>query len=170
MNRTKTFIIAVLIPLFILVGLTVKPAVTVLYGQEILLETRAVDPTDFFRGDYIVVNPKISEIPKTEFPASIELLNGTEVYVLLKQEGPFHLVESISAAKPQKGLYLKGKIEYSFFDSDNVLIDYGLDKFFIKQGSGGKLEEASFQGKLVANVKVWNGYGLLTDVNLSTSL
>ena len=50
MKREKTFLLAVLIPLIILLAMTVKPQATVLFGQEIVLETKAFDPTDLFRG------------------------------------------------------------------------------------------------------------------------
>ena len=55
MTKKKTFLLAVLIPLLILLVMTIKPQATVLFGQEILLETKAYDPTDLFRGDYVAV-------------------------------------------------------------------------------------------------------------------
>lgn len=167
MNRRRTFIIAVVIPLLILVGLTVKPAKTLLFGQEILLETNAVDPTDLFRGDYIIVNPKIAEIPKSLFPSDMEITDGKDVCVLLKQKGPYHVIESISMSVPQEGLYLKGTILYHDPFSSLVRINYSLDRFFIKEGSGTELEEASLQGKLIANVKILDGYGLLTSISVA---
>ncbi|KUO61946.1 MAG: hypothetical protein APF84_04750 [Gracilibacter sp. BRH_c7a] len=167
MTRNKKFLIAVLIPLLILIGLTIIPVKTMLYGQEILLETRAVDPTDLFRGDYIIVSPKISQIPKTKFP-SMELDNNKKIYVLLKQEGPYHVVDSIATTQPQEGLYLEGRIPFYYFDSELVQVDYSLDKYFIPQGSGKQLEDASFRGNLIAKVKVLDGYGLLTDIEIGT--
>lgn len=167
MNKTRTFIIAVVIPLLILSGLTIKPAKTMLLGQEILLQTNAVDPTDLFRGDYIIVNPKIAEVSRSSFPSTMEISGGKNIYVLLKPEGPYHVIDKISITVPQEGLYLKGMIPYYFPESDMVQIDYSLDRYFIKQGSGKELEEASLQGKLIANVKILDGYGILTAVSVA---
>jgi len=44
----------------------------------------------------------------------------------------------------------------------NTGVDYSLDKYFIKQGSGGTLQQDSYRGNLVGTVKVLGGYGVVT--------
>jgi uncharacterized membrane-anchored protein len=38
------------------------------HGKTILLETRRVDPRDLLRGDYLILNYKISDVPGNLFP------------------------------------------------------------------------------------------------------
>lgn len=56
------------IPMLILLAMTIKPQATVLFGKEVVLETKAYDPTDLFRGDYVAINFAISDVPKSKVP------------------------------------------------------------------------------------------------------
>lgn len=176
-NRKKTFILAVAIPLLILISLTIKPVLTVLYGKEILLETRAVDPNDLFRGDYVALAFRISDLPRAMLPESVKQYTNNKtkdftLYAKLKQEGQYYVVDSLSEDKPNSGLYLKGKLRYYNYYGDDKMpptfyIDYSLDRYFVKQGLGKELQTYSSRGELVGTVKVFNGYGILTDVKPS---
>jgi len=170
MNRNKTFIIAVIIPVLILLSLLTKPALTMFLGEEIMLETVAYDPTDLFRGDYVAINLKISEIKSDLLSVSPEQLKNNTIYVQLKKQGKYHSVFQVSTEKPLEGIYLKGKIPPYELNDPNISVfhvDYGLDKFFLKQGTGLKLQEASYKGTLSATVKIYKGYALLTEIGPS---
>ncbi|AFM40220.1 putative membrane-anchored protein [Desulfosporosinus acidiphilus SJ4] len=162
MTKKKSFLLAAAIPLLILVAMTIKPEATVLFGREIFLETRAVDPTDLFRGDYVSVNLAIAEIPKSMAPEPIEKLRKRTLYVSLKQDGKFYVVDQVSVTKPQQGVYLKGRIRNSYSPLSTFQVDYSLDRYFVKQGSGQDLEHRSHIGGLVGTVKVLGGYGVIT--------
>ena len=175
MKKRNTFILAVAIPLLILLAMTVKPLVTILYGQEILLQTRAVDPYDLFRGEYISLAYKISDVPKEMLPDSVKSYSNKPIknftlYVSLKPEGRAYVIDRISEKKPNDGIYLKGNVGY--YDYNNmvgtVFIDYTLDKYFVKQGSGMILQELSRRGELIGKAKVLNGYAILTDIQDGT--
>ena len=164
MTKRKTFILALAIPLFILLAMTIKPQATVFFGQEILLETKAYDPTDLFRGDYVAINFAISDVPKSKVPLSLDDVNNKNLYVSLKQEGMYYVVDQVSETKPKQGVYLKGKFQDSFNETNAFRVDYSLDKYFVEQGSGRDLEQESFKGGLVGMVKVLGGYGVLTGI------
>jgi len=160
-NKKRNFIIAVAIPVLILLGMMIKPAATVVYGQEILLETKAVDPTDLFRGDYVYLNFKIADVPKSKVSVPVD---QEDVYVSLKPEGKYYVVDSVSLDEPEQGIYLKGRVYGLDPGSEVYYVDYSLDKYFVEQGTGKDLETGSQRGKLVGTVKVLNGYGVLTEV------
>ena len=52
-------------------------------GQIILLETARVDPRDLLRGDYLILNYRISDVPTNLFspPVTKDLPAGTTVFV-----------------------------------------------------------------------------------------
>lgn len=167
MIKKKTFLLAVAVPLLILLAMTIKPQATILFGQEIVLETMAYDPTDQFRGDYVAINFAISEVPKSMVPLSLDKVNNKNLYVSLKQEGKYYVVDQVIETKPKQGVYLKGKFQqiYNEFNTeDQFRVDYSLDKYFVEQGSGKDLEQESFKGDLVGTVKVLGGYGVLTGI------
>ena len=155
------------IPLLILLAMTIKPQATVLLGQEIVLETKAYDPTDLFRGDYAAMNFAISDIPKSKVDIPIDRVSNKTLYVSLKQEGKYYVVDQVSETKPKQGVYLKGKFQEIYNGPNGVgafRVDYSLDKYFVEQGSGKALEQESFKGDLVGTVKVLSGYGVLTGI------
>ncbi|MFZ3101173.1 MAG: GDYXXLXY domain-containing protein [Desulfitobacteriaceae bacterium] len=164
MKKRSAFLIAVAIPLLILLAMTVKPEVTVLLGQEVVLETKAVDPTDLFRGDYVSVSMKISDIPMAKLPTPIDKMIKKNLYVTLKQEGKYYVVDNVSVNKPKRGIYLKGKFQHYSIGAESVQLDYSLGKYFVKQGSGVDLQQQSAKGALEGKVKVLGGYGVLTDI------
>lgn len=163
-SKRKTFIVALVIPLFILVAMTIKPQATVFFGQEILLETKAIDPTDLFRGDYVAVNFAISDVPKTKVTLPIGQVNNKYLYVSLKQEGKYYVVDQVSEKRPKQGVYLRGKFWETYNESGTFRVDYSLDKYFLEQGSGKDLQQESQSGGLVGTVKVLGGYGILTGI------
>lgn len=165
MTKKKTFLLAVAIPLLILLAMTIKPQATVLFGQEIVLETQAYDPTDLFRGDYVAINFAISDVPKSKVTLPIDKVSNKNLYVSLKQEGKYYVVDQVSEAKPKQGVYLKGTFQELYNGANGAsdfIVDYNLDKYFVKQGSGKDLEQQSFKGELLGTVKVLGGYGVLT--------
>lgn len=167
MNKKKTFLLAVAIPLLILLAMIIKPQVTLLFGQEIVLETKAYDPTDLFRGDYVAINFAISDIPKSMVPLSIDKVYNKNLYVSLKQEGKYYVVDQVSETKPKQGVYIKGKFQEGFNRSnepEQFRVDYSLDRYFLEQGSGKDLEHESIKGGLDGTVKVLSGYGVLTGI------
>ena len=167
MITKKTFLLAVAVPLLILLAMTIKPQATLLFGQEIVLETKAYDPTDLFRGDYVAINFAISDIPKSKVDLPSDKIYNKNLFVSLKQEGKYYVVDQVSETKPKQGVYLKGKFQeiYNEFNGTaNFRVDYSMDKYFVEQGSGKDLEQESFKGGLVGTVKVLGGYGVLTGI------
>ena len=168
MTKKKMFLLAVAIPLFILLAMTIKPQATLLFGQEILLETKAYDPTDLFRGDYVAMNFAISDVPKSRVNLPLDKVYNKNLYVSLKQEGKYYVVDQVSETKPKQGVYLKGKFREEFNEFGQVAnyrVDYSLDKYFVEQGSGKELEQESLQGGLIGTVKVLDGYGVLMGIS-----
>ncbi|SDH23283.1 GDYXXLXY domain-containing protein [Desulfosporosinus hippei] len=164
MTKRKTFLLAVAIPLFILLAMTIKPQATVLFGQEIVLETKAYDPTDLFRGDYVAINFAISDVPTSKVSLPVDKVYNKTLYVNLKQEGRYYVVDQVSESKPKQGVYLKGKFQGSFNEMNSYRVNYSLDRYFLEQGSGKELELESFKGGLEGRVKVLGGYGVLTGI------
>jgi len=180
LNR-KSFTIAVVIPVIILLGMAVQPVLTLFFGQEILLETRPFDPRDIFRGDYVNLSYKIEEVALEKFPQELIELTGNDVnrlpkkmqkiYGVLKEESGHMAIDYISFEKPKDRIYIKGRLpSYNVFlygdkslDSP-VFLNFGLDRYYVPENTGTALEKAARQGKIAARVKVFNGYALLVGI------
>jgi len=113
-------------------------------GQIILLETRPVDPRDLLRGDYVILNYKISNIPTNRFsPLPTNALPyGQTVWVALAPRGEFQEIvcASTECFDPGAGeILLKAKANgwgAGWNASPEVRVVYGLERYYIREDTG----------------------------------
>lgn len=96
----------------------------------IRLKGAPVDPRDILRGDYMTLNYEISrhELPKDRPKGQ------SEVYVVLKPQGGFYVIDSVLAQKPADNdprRWVVGEV-----DDDSNRITYGIERFFVPEGKG----------------------------------
>ncbi len=176
-SRLRGFLICAAIPALILISMTVVPLLTLAMGQEIRIKTLPVDPRDVFRGDYVVLNYAINELPMDRVP---EVFRDEEqwqkqrqvpLYVVLKAAGEYYEADYATFQRPASGIYLKGhfewvtwgpvNVEFKGSEATGIRVTYNLDQYFVPENTGRSLEELSRQGELDAVIKVWNGYAML---------
>ncbi len=195
-DKKMKFVYSFLLPIAILLSMTVIPISAKLVGDEVIVETVPYDPRDVFRGDYVALSYKINEVEIEKLPDEIKNERDTEelekyrnrtVYVVLKKEGAFHVVDRVSLERPKSGVYLKSKIrnvyalEYRIeqtteekdegrFAYDTIFLRYNIDRYFVPENTGKDLENMSREGTLAARVKVYRGYALLEEIFPSEEL
>lgn len=135
------------------------------HGTEILLETRPVDPRDLLRGDYVILNYKISEVNWQNFspPLTRHLPAGKTVYVTLESRGEFYEVTEASLSKPpinNRQVILHGRCQnHTWGSSLSERLEYGLERYFVAEGTGNPT------GKVTVQVAVPNsGNGVIKQV------
>jgi len=146
-----------------LIGLMVVDRVMILRtGVEVTLQTRPLDPRDFLRGDYVVLGYDISSVPvPTPKDETLEHLGrrGAPIFVKLAP-GRDGLYEAISAhaapvnvASPE--VLIRGRIRSIAGSIDGLncgraclWVDYGIERYFVPEGEGRKLENGRDQRKL----------------------
>ena len=127
-------------------------------GREILLETQPVDPRDLLRGDFVRLNYTISDIPREKFLPAVtnELPADKTVYVALALSGTNQFWNvtraSLNKISPEGGeVILRGKSEWSWRSGSGfVRVEYGLEKYFVAEGTGNP------RGKLTVQAVVSN--------------
>lgn len=128
-------------------------------GVMILLETRPVDPRDLLRGDFVILNYEISNVPIDRFqPAITNVEGGGDVFVALEKKGEFHVVRRASTthlSPADDEVVLMGKSRDGWgapFQSRSqpaaVTVDYGLERYYVGEGTGNP------RGKLTVAVAV----------------
>jgi uncharacterized membrane-anchored protein len=111
-------------------------------GKVILLETERVDPRDLLRGDYLILNYKISNLPTNLFspPVNQNLPVGTKVYVALEPHGDFFAVARASTkpfAPSANQVRLQASSAWSGRNVTNsVHVEYGLERYYVSEGTG----------------------------------
>ncbi|PDT14613.1 hypothetical protein CO670_22045 [Rhizobium sp. J15] len=130
-------------------------------GAEVLLKTAPVDPRDFLRGDYVVLNYDISSVPVQTIAGGIPAEPGERtLWVRLKkqQDGFWTIVESSFQALPPQPetVILRSQPFYSSGPSavENIRVEYGIERYYVPEGEGKPIEEARNDGNVAISVRV----------------
>lgn len=127
-------------------------------GTKVWLQTRPVDPRDFFRGDYVILGYDISNacdlpekqevdeygnvytIPQyrddSDMTGREKYMGGKRVYVPLIQSGDVMVASGCLTQKPDSWMFIAWVHQRWW----GVL--YGLEKYFVQEWTGKPLEEA----------------------------
>jgi uncharacterized membrane-anchored protein len=136
------------------------------HGKAILLETQPVDPRDLLRGDYLILNYKISDVPVNLFspPVKTELPYGTKIFVALAPgTNQFYIVARASTnefAAAADEVLVRGEIANRWWNATNsVHVEYGIERYYVAEGTGNPpvLRNSTAEGgrgKLTARVVV----------------
>lgn len=146
--------ILVLLQILFLCGIALSYYAVGWFGTEIKLKTVPVDPRDYLYGDYVTLSYDISRI-KPELWHEKESLpnNGDAVYVLLKPVNGLYEPAGAYAAKPSTKpgeVVLKGVVQYSW--NEAITVKYGLEKYYVPEGTGEELEKQA--SDMIVRVKV----------------
>jgi len=109
-------------------------------GQEVRLHVQPVDPTDFFRGEYVALSYDISRIDTKGEPP------GTTVYVPLRKTGGRWTGAFASSQRPPENVtFIRGHATESG-------IEFGIETYFVEEGQARKYEQAVGRGDLFVDV------------------
>ncbi len=192
-NIRKYWLVPLVLILVLLV-LLIQPLMTLTLGETYILKVEPVDPTDAFRGDYIVIAYQTESFDQALVPAS--LLEDSSywyrpvVYVTFQPSasGLTSEVAAISLVEPRGDIpYVEANLYKEWiYDSDQVggsrggeirkptdenghmvyRLDFPMERFYVKENTGRVFEDAAREGQLLATIKVWRGYSLITDVTI----
>jgi len=164
--KLKFFILVLALQGAWLLGIVAVQEHALATGKVIMLETRPVDPNDPLRGDYLVLNYKISDVPVNLFspPVKQDASMGDVVYVALEPRGEFYEVAKASTNRFDPSadqILLKGKSSWRRWKSSTnaIHIEYGIENFYVAEDTGHP------HGKLTAQVVVpSSGHASLKEV------
>jgi len=163
--RVLLFAAAGLIQVALIVVMVVDRVRVLRDGSEVKLQTRPVDPRDFLRGDYVVLNYDISSVSAAELKDQPTSSKHASVYVRLapNAEG-FHSAVSVHeepVAVVAPDVLIRGRVAYGAncgteerVFCDRLQLNYGIERYFVPEGEGRQIEQARRDGKvtIVASV------------------
>lgn len=132
-------------------------------GREIELAIRPVDPRDLFKGDYVQLAFDISELDRAIAPADAAPPKGAAdwrsavrtVYVTLQRAAdgswkPVAVADALPTGLGAERIAIKGQS----LTWDRRRVAYGIERYFVPEGAGRRLEDLARQAKLGAIVAV----------------
>jgi len=168
LSRSLRALLAGAVCLSILCGMLVLHAWPLWTGQPVLLPVTPIDPRDLFRGEYVrldtpatrlairkngpasdgtiavaPVGPWWDALPPGERDRSAALY-ARVVYVQLERRGETgeHQPVSISDEPVPDRLNLRGRVRWYDSHREQLTVEYGLDSYFMQEGTAKPVEEA----------------------------
>lgn len=137
-------------------GVAAAGYATTALGQHIMLGTRPIDPRDLLYGDFVRLRYAISEVPAGLWRDPAAPRRRQSVYVLLAA-GPDSLstVIGVYAAAPRPGAgqaVLRGWVSEVYGHS--LGLRYGLERYYVPEGSGLRLEAAGQTHPLKVRISI----------------
>lgn len=130
-------------------------------GSDVVLKTAPVDPRDFLRGDYVVLNYGISSVPVSSIVGGIPKGAGLRtLWVRLKPgEGTFWTIAESSfepLPKQEGSVVIRSSPFYSYdtIESEAITVQYGIERYYVPEGEGKPLEQARQNGDVSVAVRV----------------
>ena len=157
--RGVLFALAGAIQLALIGAMVIDRAGILRDGKEITLQTRPVDPRDFLRGDYVVLDYEISSLSSGALKDTPSQGRGTPVFVKLARNdaGVYEArsvhTEPVPVADGE--VLIRGRAVSGANCGDNrrvfcdrLRIAYGIERYFVPQDEGKEIERSRNQGKV----------------------
>lgn len=146
--KNTKFILAILFQIAVIFLVILSKYTILNTGVEVRLRILPVDPRTPLRGDYMKLSYNISNL-NSRLADGHKIRNGDTVYVVLDKQGRYWEAKNISKTKPTgsslfiKGTVIRGGVAYDTIYPDankglsnNLLISYGIEDYFIPESSG----------------------------------
>lgn len=139
-------------------------------GKEYKFETAPVDPTDPFRGKYIVLQYKENSII---LESDANWVSGEAIYVILKNNpSGFATISGISKEKPASSVdFVEAKVAFVTGNRNKTVnISYPFDRFYMEESKAYDAEQEYIKSQMdttkttYALVSIKNGKAVLKDV------
>lgn len=187
MNRFALGLLALAIFQTLFLGWMIAGRLALLNSATVVrLATEPVDPRDLFRGDYVTLNYEISRLKVAALGAPDDLQTGDKVYVTLAPAGESWHAIAISRTMPEAAndkAVIRGRIIYvdrseppsSPDDKKHhpcpscgeAAIHYGIESYFVPEGTGHDLEQARNERRIMVDVAIADdGEAAIKSLNL----
>jgi len=124
-------------------------------SRTVTLKVVPVDPRDLFRGDYVVLNYDISRLDVSRLDGTKQLAPGNTIYVRLRRTADTWTAVALSNTheKPSDTeISLKAQVlsmdAPGTGGSQFITLSYGIESYFVPQGTGLAIEEAARKGTI----------------------
>jgi uncharacterized membrane-anchored protein len=129
-------------------------------GRVVTLQVVPVDPRDMFRGDYVILNYKISRLDLNQLPGDSDFEGRGAIYVTLENKGGVWDAVSVSRKMPAvqaNQAVIRGDIDSAYRNSQDdketvVSVTYGIESFFVPEGKGRPIEDERNKDNVTVDV------------------
>ncbi|MBL4598018.1 MAG: GDYXXLXY domain-containing protein [Rhizobiaceae bacterium] len=175
MSRGKFLIAAILVALLqtaAIAGIMYKRAHEISTGQEVILESRFVDPRDLFRGHYVILNLNVGQLENATTEIDFTFKRQEDVFVELEEgENGFWVARKLWHEIPSDhiSVFIKGKIlRTPLKKTDRYQINFPQDRYFAPKKRAKELEKFRRDQQLGVILSIApNGAGYIKGITIA---
>jgi len=130
-------------------------------SQVVTLKVVPIDPRDLFRGDYVVLNYDISRLDASKLGGTDTVAPGNTIFVRLEKSESTWTAVALSLAHEQpsdRAVSLKAQIlgvdAPGAEGSQFITLSFGIESYFVPQGTGLAIEDAARKGTITIDAAV----------------
>ncbi|MBZ5758317.1 MULTISPECIES: GDYXXLXY domain-containing protein [unclassified Rhizobium] len=160
----RAYIAAIALALLqtVVIGTMIVSRATILRnGSEVLLKASPVDPRDLLRGDYVILNYDISNVPVSTLVGERPPVAGEQtlsVRLTKQADGYWGIAESsFVPLAPKDGTVVLASKPFDYrptADTATIRVDYGIESYYVPEGEGHRLEQAPLGGRMAISARV----------------
>ena len=168
------FVLMVLVQLYVPASMIFNKEAVLTEGKEFRFKTAPIDPTDPFRGKYIILSFEENTI---QVFGAEDWNQGDQVFVsITEDEQGFAKIISASKEKPSpEEDFVSASVSYIFTDSLNsqVTLEYPFNRFYMEESKAEEAEKAYWESAVdstdvtYALVNILNGEAVITNVMIN---
>lgn len=171
MAAKRWFFLITLLQMLFLIGLAGTSYAAIWFGKEVRLATAPVDPRDILYGDYVTLSYEMSRLSPELWQGKGDLpKRGDVVYVVLRSDAEgMYAPAAFDSRKPAAAegeAVIKGIVQYRW--AEEVVVRYGLERYYVPEGTGKALEEEAGNLIVTVNIAPW-GQAVITGVESAGS-
>ncbi|MBU6146506.1 MAG: GDYXXLXY domain-containing protein [Paenibacillaceae bacterium] len=146
-------IVLVSAQLLVIGGVTASYYAASVYGKEVRIATIPIDPRDLFYGDYVVLRYSLNTFSSKDWHGAAPPKKGMAVYAWLREKDGLFEASRFSDTPPPDGTpALRGRIVQKQSWNDQVDVVYGIERFYVPEGTGADIE--AYAGRAIASVRI----------------
>lgn len=157
-HRVSILISTAIAQIGLLGGMILVESLPLMIGERIVLQVTPVDPRDFFRGDYVILNYNFNNMSVTNGEVQTSPWDRSQsredqaIYVALVKDGDGNHWSATDATltRPTTGKFLKGRITSDYRQP----LKFGIEAYYVQEGQGKVLEDIRNARKLNAEIAV----------------
>ena len=172
LGRWRTALIALVaaVQALVLVAMVWDREALLADGRQVTLDVRPVDPRSLFRGDYVILSYDMSRLPLSMFPSHPKMDQRVMVRLAADANAGVGVWKAVgvTSALPDRiaegEVVLAGHVRYAppqlrtsprAADTEQmVLMTYGIESFFVPEGTGRPIELQIGPGKVKVELAV----------------
>lgn len=139
-------------------GMILIESLPLMIGERIILDVKPIDPRDFFRGEYVILNYGFNSLPPDQEEKATSPWNRSNrhddeaVYVPLQKDadGIHWTGTTATLTRPTGTKYLRGRVTADYRQP----LKFGIEAYYVQEGRGRELEMLQREGKLNAEIAV----------------